>query len=333
VFLGSWDVSGNLSFGSALPVPPPATISYYSDDIAVGDLDATLPGDEIAIGQWAGRDGKVRHPGRVYLYRVSGGAVIPMPQAVVVPTLTPALEQDDAYGQSLVIADVTGSADADLIVTAVARKVGSSINAGEAYVFPGPTFDTQPGVAGLQPFIVRPSIPRERFGFGLGTGDVDGDGTTDLLITTFYNSPVVAVDAALGPIDAGHMTQAGYDVDVEQGDYSMGFGTGGIAVGDLDGDGLADMAVGAPDSTTGGSCVKQGTVFVWRGTGQAAAAWHAPLSIQAPERDAFIAHFGWSLRIARVGSLRFLIVGERERDLGGVEDAGQIYLYRVSTPQ
>jgi hypothetical protein len=330
VFLGSWDGSGNLGFGAALPVPPPSTINYYSDDVAVGDLDAAWPGDEIAIGQWGGGTGKQKFPGRVYLYRVSGTSVVPLPQATVVPTLSPSLGMDEFYGQTLTIADVTGSADADLIVSATGRASAGG-GTGHVFVFPGPTFDTDTA-AGLQPFTIRAHTPRDKFGFGLGTGDVNNDGTRDVAINTFYNVNVVAADAALGPIGPAHVTAAGFAIEQPQSDANMGFGTTGSAIGDLDGDGLADMAIGAPDSTTRGSCIKQGTVFVWRGTGNPGAAWHAPVAIQAPELDPYIAHFGWRLLIERVGALRFLIVGERERDLGGVEDAGQIYLYRVSTP-
>ena len=145
--------------------------------------------------------------------------------------------------------------------------------------------------------------------------------------------PPQGEQSAVGlPVRPGYVTAAGYATEQSRSDANSRFGTNGLVFGDLDGDGLTDMTAGAPDSTSSASCVKQGTVFVWRGTGNPDAAWHAPVSIQAPERDPWIAHFGWRLLIVRVGGLRFLVVGETQRDLGSVEDAGQIYLYRVSTP-
>jgi hypothetical protein len=328
VWLGLWDPLGELDFGPAIPIPPPPSVDYYSDDIAVGDLDPAYPGDEIAIGQWGVRQGKGRSTGRVYLYRVSGTSVLPLPKATVVPSWTQA---DDVYAQALTIADVTGTSSADLIVSAHWRDIPNG-GTGEVYVFPGPTFDVDATTPGLQPFVIRPHAARERFGFGLGIGDVNDDGTADVLINNFYNVATLTTDAALGPIGPGHITAAGYATEQPQNDANMGFGTTGAVIGDLDGDGHTDMVVGAPDSTSGGSCTKQGTVFIWRGTGQPGAAWHSPYAIQAPERDADAGHFGWRNLIVQVGQHAFLVVGEPQRDLGSVAAAGQIYLYRVTSP-
>jgi hypothetical protein len=52
----------------------------------------------------------------------------------------------------------------------------------------------------------------------------------------------------------------------------------------------------------------------------------------AAGRDVDGAHFGWRNLIVHVGDRSFLVVGEPQHDFGAMAAAGQIYLYRVSSP-
>lgn len=85
----------------------------------------------------------------------------------------------------------------------------------------------------------------------IGTDDLDGDGFTDLLVSSPPSSVVAAVSAASGT-EIHRMARTA----------SYGFGSALAAVGDVDGDGQADVAIGDP---SGGTFSDQGVVTVFAG--------------------------------------------------------------------
>jgi hypothetical protein len=87
-----------------------------------------------------------------------------------------------------------------------------------------------------------------------GPGDVDGDGFADLLVSEYgADAPVTNAGAAylfLGPL-AGAIAASSADATFQgraSGDYLQTVN----AAGDLDGDGLGDLLMGAPDESTAG---------------------------------------------------------------------------------
>jgi hypothetical protein len=113
--------------------------------------------------------------------------------------------------------------------------------------------------------------------------DFNGDGFNDLAIGVPYEDVGAVVDAgavnvvygsANGLVATGsslwHQDSTGVAGAAETGDH---FGAS-TAAGDFDGDGITDLAIGAPDESTG-SVLDEGTVQVLRGTRSGLVAWRS----------------------------------------------------------
>lgn len=109
-----------------------------------------------------------------------------------------------------------------------------------------------------------------------GLGDTDGDGAPDLAVAAFYGNEVCAwsgpVAPGAHPMDEGTCLagEATYDF----------FGYALAGVGDLDGDGLTDLAVGAVGSDDAGT--EAGEVYLYFGPLVARAASGTSLLGEAP---------------------------------------------------
>ena len=218
-------------FGASLAVVPIAGDPF--DGLAVG-----------SPGAGAGR-------GRVDVFR--GGRSANVPAFVLDGRLA-----GELFGTSVAAAaDVDGDHLADLVV----GSPGSS-GAGHAYVYRGgalagpPAWTLAAGVDGA-------------FGQAVaGAGDVNGDGLGDLLVS----GPSLPGGNGAGTV---HLLFGGAPgarlsrVILEGESIGDGFGTALAAAGDLDGDGFADFAVGAPLSDR--VAPDAGAVFVYHGSPRFAA--------------------------------------------------------------
>ena len=152
--------------------------------------------------------------------------------------------------------DVNGNGVADLWLAADGSDRAAE-DGGAVYLVTGP-------VSGIVDVTGEPAVLgstfREMLGQALvGAGDVDGDGYDDLLVGA---SPYASYEGRAWLISgAGFAT--GNEVDVAMASIESTGGTEvlGAAVGlhDADGDGFADVVVGAPTAGTGGA------VLGWRG--------------------------------------------------------------------
>jgi hypothetical protein len=164
-------------------------------------------------------------------------------------TLTGA-DAEDA-GHRLEVSDLTGDGRDDLLIAAMR----SNENGGGGYIYAPDALAS--GTLDALALHVRGDTTTWGAGRAIGTGDMDGDGVADLA----FGSPFGAIGGMfvlLGPAADERSLADGIRLMGQAGDYS---GHGGD-VGDVDGDGVEDVVVGAYNSEggLGGAFVSYGPV-------------------------------------------------------------------------
>ncbi|MDI7268211.1 MAG: FG-GAP-like repeat-containing protein [Myxococcota bacterium] len=283
-----------------------------------GDLNGDGYGD-LAVGAPF-----VDESGAVHVYF---GSTAGIPAASSLVLRAPATPARALFGRSLASGgDGNGDGYDDLVVGAPGFD-GTTVSEGAAYVFHG-------GAAGpaAAPTVTLRHPVRERsawFGSSVGGGgDVDGDGYADVLVGAPF--------ADTGGTDSGGAwlfrggaagistipTATFTDPVPEPGSL---FGAACAVVGDLDGDTLADLAVGAPMHD--GAVVNEGRAYVWYGSrGTLPAAPPVVLADPVPGVEArFGAAIGSAGDINRNGTSE-LLVGADLKDAGSPAE-GNAWVY------
>ena len=287
-------------------------------DIALGDLDG-LPGDEVAIGNAGGGNKRSYVSPAVYLYRVSATNVTLY--RTVYPVLSPALDKYDSYATTVAIGDVTGDGRPDLVVGAKNRTVGSQRDAGEVLIHPGQG-PSAPYEQSATAMALRSGVAGANgVGAQVAIGEATHTGTPDVVALTFDNENAHG-QVFPGPVVHGQLSDPTWTFAPDPGAYNGWFVTQ-PEVGDVTGDGLKDIVVGTPYTSSGDACALQGTVylFIARPTG----GWTTATLQSTSETD----NTNFGVRLATADGYPFLLVSEDERNLGDTIGAGQVYLYRV----
>ena len=202
---------------------------------------------------------------------------------------------NDYSGLSVASAgDVNGDGYADLVVGARFAAPGGRVNAGSAYVVYGSA--TGPGDLDLgaltpdQGFRIDGAAAGDLSGGPVASaGDVNGDGFDDLVIGAAGTDPDGRTNAGGAYVILGGATRPG-TLDLGALTAAQGFRLDGAAAfdnagrsvasaGDVNGDGLDDLMVGAPQAGPGGQYLAGSTTVVF---GSAAAPGDLDLDALAP---------------------------------------------------
>ncbi len=229
---------------SSILFAPSVAQSFGNACVLAGDIDADGFGDWAVASQTT-----TTGAGRVYVYR--GGA----PRNVTPDFTLVGVAPGDRFGAAVAsIGDWNRDGFRDLAVGAPFDDLAGT-DAGRVYIyFGGPAFDAVADV------ILNGPVPGGRFGTALGGGaDLNQDGGADLVVGAPRASPsglegkVFVYFGAAPPPTIPSLTANGA--------FGEQLGAA-VALGDLNGDGVADLAAGAPGSGAGAR-----TKLFWGGAG------------------------------------------------------------------
>ena len=180
---------------------------------------------------------------------------------------------NSSFGSSVASGDIDGDGFDDIVAGSPGWNPGNNVeyNVGAVYVVRGATSNSSIANVlqgdGLRTFRIRGEARGQEVGSSVATGDWSGDGRADILIGGPMAEPnwdasgsawIVNGGSQLVNVDLGVLADGWGRVD---GTIESNAGVG-VAIGDLTGDGIGDLAVGAP----GYQSLGNGLVSVFAGS-------------------------------------------------------------------
>jgi hypothetical protein len=290
-------------------------------ELAVQGASASLHGDAVVFATQAGRTLRYDHlvatdatgealvarlavpaPQRVRIQIEDAGAKYPLTiDPLLTQTADAQLEANQIstlFGASVASAgDVNGDGFADVIVGATEYDAGQ-FNEGAAFVFLGSASGIASAGAGAAAARLESDQASAYFGGSVaGAGDVNGDGYDDVIVgateydagTTSGGSVFIFLAESDGSGIANNNAGAAA-THLESVQSNGGFGRSATGAGDVNGDGYADVIVGAPNYSLGESA--EGAAFVFLGSATGIASGNSSTAATQLQSNQTNSYFG-----------------------------------------
>jgi hypothetical protein len=300
--------------GSASGISTDPTAGTWSAAIGTGPAvlaagDVTGDSYDDVVGGWPASNAARLYQGD--WYGLDTGDDIDPPEGT---------DADARFGAAVaVVGDVSSNGYAEVVVGAPAQD-GSAADVGRAYLYFGRSSSVD-----SSPLVIDPPasvIAGASFGAAVAGGDVDGVGDVDVVIGAPHDGNGASSDAGRVFVFLGDgrtidtTPSAVLTAPASESGAHLG---ASIAVGDVSGDGIADIVAGAPEKD--GASTDEGAVYVWLGSAggpSSAVLWTSPASAASGAFGASVAiggdvdHDGYAdVRAGAPGqSVAYLFLGD-----------------------